>query len=162
MTCFGGFVFRTVQVRANFTFFFFQINVPNLNISRPSFFPTMSESLYPTKPSYKHPPRRIILGGYVVDDDTCRAWGSRIAGISIPPEHVFGAFSIINNELTKKYKTKFTPVGSETHRKEWMVVTQSAKFNGWKDMDPALIPQFEEGYREEIARQLLEENGTCS
>lgn len=40
-----------------------------------------------------------------------------------------------------------------------MVVTQSAEFEGWKDMDPALIPQFKEGYREDIARQLLEEQG---
>ena len=43
---------------------------------------------------------------------------------------------------------------------EWMVVTQTVKFNGWKDMGPALIPQFEEGYREDIARQLLAEHGT--
>ena len=40
-----------------------------------------------------------------------------------------------------------------------MVVTQSAKFDGWKNMDPTLIPQFEEGYREEVARQLLAEHG---
>ena len=50
-------------------------------------------------------------------------------------------------------------VGEDLESREWMVVTQSAKFNGWKDMDPALIPQFEEGYREEIARQLLAEHG---
>ena len=117
--------------------------------------------LYPTKPSREYPPRRVILGGYVIDDDRCRAWGSRIAGISFPPEHVHAAYSVISYQLDKEYKTKFTPVGGETHRgKEWMVVTQSAKFDGWKDMDPALIPQFEEGYREEIARQLLAEQGT--
>ena len=117
-------------------------------------------SVYPTKPSREHPPRRTIIGGYVVDDDTCCAWGWRISGMYFSPDRVFGAFSVISGELAEKYKVKFTPVGSETPVKEWMVVTQSAKFNGWKDMDPALIPQFEEGSREETARQLLAENGT--
>ena len=116
--------------------------------------------VYPTKPSHKYPPRRVILGGYVIDDDTCRAWGSRIAGISFPPEHVHAAYSAISYQLDKEYNTKFTPVGKETGCREWMVATQSAKFNGWKGMDPALIPRFEEGYREEIARQLLAEHGT--
>ena len=119
--------------------------------------------LYPTRPSHEHPPRRVILGGYVINDDTCLAWGSRIAGIPFPPKHVHAAHSAISYQLDKDYKTKFTPVGGgETNCKEWMVVTQSAKFNGWKDMDPALIPQFEEGYREEIARQLLAEHGKRS
>ena len=116
--------------------------------------------VYSTGPSREYPRRRVIVGGYVIDDDTCRAWGSRIAGVSFPPEHVFIAYSAIDYKLDKEYKTKFTPVGEDAHSKEWMVVTQSAKFNGWKDMDPALIPQFEEGYREEIARQLLAEHGT--
>ena len=114
---------------------------------------------YPTGPSREYPRRRVIVGGYVITDDACRAWGSRIAGRSFPPEKVFVAYSAINYKLRKEYKTKFTGVGEDIESREWMVVTQSAKFNGWKDMDPALIPQFEEGYREEIARQLLAEHG---
>ena len=51
-------------------------------------------------------------------------------------------------------------IGEGLDAGEWMVVTQSAKFNGWKDMDPSLIPQFEEGSREEVVRQLLAEQGT--
>jgi hypothetical protein len=37
---------------------------------------------------------------------------------------------------------KFTPIGEDidSDASEWMVVTQSAKFKGWKDIDPALIP----------------------
>ena len=97
--------------------------------------------LYPTKPSREYPPRRVIVGGYVIDDDTCRAWGSRIAGISFPPEKLSFAFGAINYKLDKEYKTKFTGIGEVSDSGEWMVVTQSAKFNGWKDMDPALIPQ---------------------
>ena len=95
----------------------------------------------------------------MIDDDTCRAWGSRIAGISFPPEKLYVSHSAIVYKLHKEHKTKFTGVGEDIESREWMVVTQSAKFNGWKDMDPALIPQFEEGYREEIARQLLAEHG---
>ena len=115
---------------------------------------------YPIGPSREYPPRRVVLGGYVINDDTCCAWGSRIAGISFPPEKVSAARSVINYKLQKEYKTKFTGIGEDFDSGEWMVVTQSAKFNGWKDMDPALIPQFEEGYREEIARKLLAEQGT--
>ena len=40
-----------------------------------------------------------------------------------------------------------------------MVVTQSSPFRGWRGMDPELIPKFEEGGREAIARELLEAEG---
>ncbi|KAF8958812.1 hypothetical protein BDZ97DRAFT_1840808, partial [Flammula alnicola] len=40
-----------------------------------------------------------------------------------------------------------------------MVMTQSAPFSGWKGMDPELIPEFEEGEREAVARELLEMEG---
>jgi hypothetical protein len=40
-----------------------------------------------------------------------------------------------------------------------MIVTQSAKFNGYRGMDPNEIPQFKEGEREAIGRQLLEKAG---
>ena len=120
-------------------------------------------ALYPTKPSFKHPPRHTILGGYVIDNDTCLAWGSRLRGregFFYPLEQIDSAVCVIKMWLMKEYKTKFTGVGEDFDSGDWMVVTQSAKFNGWKDMDPALIPQFEEGYREEVARQLLAEHGT--
>jgi hypothetical protein len=40
-----------------------------------------------------------------------------------------------------------------------MLVTQSAKFDGYRGMDPSDILQFEEGEREAIARPLLEQEG---
>ena len=40
-----------------------------------------------------------------------------------------------------------------------MVVTQEAPFSGWKGMDPKLIPKFEEGQQEGIARDLLDAEG---
>ena len=42
------------------------------------------------------------------------------------------------------------------------LVTQSAPFNGYKDMDPSEIPQFEAGKKEAIAQKLLEEAGTSN
>ena len=42
---------------------------------------------------------------------------------------------------------------------QYMVVTQSAPFNGWKGMDPILIPKFEEGQQEAITRDVLEAEG---
>ena len=42
---------------------------------------------------------------------------------------------------------------------QYMVVTQSTPFNGWKGMDPELIPKFEEDQREAIPRNLLETEG---
>ena len=51
----------------------------------------------------------------------------------------------------KPYRTPFIM--------QYMVVTQSAAFRGWKGMDPELIPKFEEGEREAIARDLLEMEG---
>ncbi|KAM6490926.1 hypothetical protein JOM56_013630 [Amanita muscaria] len=49
---------------------------------------------------------------------------------------------------------------SETEEPCYMVITQSACFQGYKDMDPKLIPQFEEGEREAIARKLLKAEGS--
>ena len=43
--------------------------------------------------------------------------------------------------------------------KQYMVMTQSAPFCGWKGMDPQLIPKFEEGEQEAVARDLLETEG---
>ncbi len=46
---------------------------------------------------------------------------------------------------------------------EFMVVTQRAVFRkGYLGMDPAKIPQIEEGEREKVAKDLLEAEGTRS
>jgi hypothetical protein len=114
---------------------------------------------YPTGPSREYPPRLVIIGGFVIDIDTCAAWGSRILGEYLDPKtKVNTAYGVIVYKLLREYKTNFTGIG-ETTGSEWMVVTQSARFKGWKDMDPALIPQFQEGEREAIARKLLEQEG---
>ena len=124
--------------------------------------PSNTPQTYPSGPSRKNPPRRSIVGGYVIDNATCVAWGSRILDEPLDPDRrsdSSGAFSIIMLKLDKKpYYTRFIMFGPESY-KQYMVVTQSAPFNGWKGMDPGLIPKFEEGNREAIARDLLEAEG---
>jgi len=53
---------------------------------------------------------------------------------------------------------RFSTVG-EVADVEFMVVTQRARFSGYRGMEHSLIPQFKEGPREAAARQLLEEEG---
>ena len=120
------------------------------------------QTSYPSGPSRKNPPRRSIVGGYVIDNATCVAWGSRILEKPLNPNREndsIGALSLIMQKLDKKpYYTRFIMFGPESY-KQYMVVTQSAPFNGWKGMDPGLIPKFEERNREAIARNLLEAEG---
>ena len=43
-----------------------------------------------------------------------------------------------------------------------MLVTQSAPFNGYKDMDTSEVSQFDVSEKEAIAKKLLEEVGTSN
>ena len=120
------------------------------------------QTSYPSGPSRKNPPRRSIVGGFVIDNATCVAWGSRILHEPLNPDvenDSIGALSLIQRKLENKpYRTDFIMFGPECY-KQYMIVTQSAEFNGWKGMDPRLIPKFEEGKREAIARDLLAAEG---
>jgi hypothetical protein len=60
----------------------------------------------------------------------------------------------------RPYRAGFSVIGEEwPEDAQYMIVTQSAKFNGYRGMDPNEIPQFKEGEREAIGRQLLEKAG---
>ena len=125
---------------------------------------TRPQTSYPSGPSRKNPPRDEIVGGYVIDNATCVAWASRLFDMPLNPDvekDCMRAFSIVlvrTAEKTKPYRTRFIMLGSESY-KEYMVVTQSRAFSRWKGMDPELIPKFEEGQREAVARDLLEAQG---
>jgi len=58
-------------------------------------------------------------------------------------------------------RVNFRQVGEVTGV-HWMFVTQSAPFNGYKDMDPSEIPQFEAVEKDAIAQKLLEEAGASN
>jgi hypothetical protein len=123
---------------------------------------TQSQTSYPNGPSWKHPPRNSRVGGYVVDNATCVAWGARILDEPLDPEKEndsIAAFSAIVSKLKERpYFTKFAMFGPESF-KQYMVVTQSSLFRGWVGMNPQFIPKFEEGRREAIARELLDAEG---
>jgi hypothetical protein len=100
------------------------------------------------------------VGGYVIDNATCVAWASRILEIPLNPDLAkdsFGSLSIIMKKV-RRHNADFIMFGPESY-KQYMVVTQSATFHGWKGMDPELIPKFEEGEREAAARDHLEAEG---
>ncbi|KAF8970172.1 hypothetical protein BDZ97DRAFT_1754174 [Flammula alnicola] len=121
-----------------------------------------SPTSYPSGPSQENPPRRRIAGGFVFDNATCIAWASRITERPLNPEvrsDCIAAFCAIMDKVEgKPYHAYFTMLGSESY-KQYMIVTQSAPFRGWKGMDPELIPKFKEGGREAIARELLKAEG---
>ncbi|KAF8346384.1 hypothetical protein F5887DRAFT_109291 [Amanita rubescens] len=64
----------------------------------------------------------------------------------------------IFNKVIASARINFRQVG-EVAGVHWMLVTQSAPFNGYKDMDPSEIPQFEAGEKDAFAQKLLEEAG---
>lgn len=125
-------------------------------------FDAQSQTSYPSCPSLKNPPRHSVVGGYVINNATCVAWGSRIIMRPLDPEirnDSIAAFCVIMRKVeAKPYHAFFTMFGPESY-KQYMIVTQSAPFRGWKGMDPVLIPRFEEGEREAVARELLEAEG---
>jgi hypothetical protein len=122
---------------------------------------TRPQTSYPSGPSWENPPRREIVGGYVIDNPTGVAWGSRLLNEPLNPDvenDSMNAFSIIMMTIQREYRTRFIMIGPECYG-QYMVVTQSAAFSGWKGVDPELIPKFKEGEREAVARDLLEAEG---
>ncbi len=106
-------------------------------------------------------PRTRLQGGFVMDSDTAIEWASRIAHEQFTKDRINKVWQIIEGKV-KPYGSRFSFVGEKRHA-EFMVVTQRAVFRkGYLGMDPAKIPQFEEGERERVAKELLEKEGTCS
>lgn len=110
---------------------------------------------------HKPPARHHRLGGYRISNDTAVQWASRLKGRELHP--------VINRPTVKRAifekvvasRVNFRQVG-EVAGTHWMLVTQSARFNGYKDMDQSEIPQFEVGEKEAIAKKLLEEAGASN
>jgi len=125
-------------------------------------FNAQSQTSYPSCPSLKDPPRHSVVGGYVINNATCVTWGSCIIMRPLHPEiwnDSIAAFCIIMQKVeAKPYHAFFTMFGPDSY-KQYMVMTQSVPFCRWKGMDPELIPRFEEGKCEAVARELLEAEG---
>ncbi|KAM6489563.1 hypothetical protein JOM56_014982 [Amanita muscaria] len=106
----------------------------------------------------KRYPRRIRMGGFLMNVETATAWASRLAGRTLDPIRNSPTIYNVILQKVRPYRVNFKPVG-EVADVTYMVITQSAWFKGHKDMDPSLIPHFEEGEREAVARKLLDEQG---
>jgi len=104
--------------------------------------------------------RRNRWGGLVMSPNTAGAWASRIFGRELHPlRNVHTICKVISNHV-RSYRLNFMVIGEVwPDEAQYMLITQSASFDGFKGMDPSTIPQFEEGDREAIARDLLEREG---
>jgi hypothetical protein len=88
--------------------------------------------------------------------DTARAWATRLLGKELRISNLHA----IRKTVIDTYGVKFHAIGeSSPDEAQYILVTQSVRFNGYRGMDPSDIPQFEEGEREAIARLLLEREG---
>lgn len=103
-------------------------------------------------------PRHLRLGGFLMNIETAAAWASRLTGGKLDPIRDSPTIHSVILERVKPYRVNFRPVG-EVMDVSYMVITRSARFKGYKDMDPSLIPQFKEGEREAVGRKLLDEEG---
>ena len=110
---------------------------------------------------HKPPPRHYRLGGLRINNDTAAQWASRLKGRELNPATDRATVRRAILDKTLAARVFFRQVG-EVAGVHWMLVTQSAPFKGYKDMDPSEIPQFEAGEKDEIAKMLLEEAGTSN
>jgi hypothetical protein len=107
----------------------------------------------------KPSPRHYRLGGLRISNDTAAKWASRLRGRELDPEKNRASVRRAIYDVVIPSRLLFRQVG-EVAGVHWMIVTQSAPFKGYKDMDPSLIPQFEAGgEKEAIAEKLLVEAG---
>ncbi|SJL09527.1 uncharacterized protein ARMOST_12906 [Armillaria ostoyae] len=103
-------------------------------------------------------PRTRLQGGFVMDCDTAIDWASRIFGERLTMDEIGLVWEVIEDKV-KVFGSRFSFVGPVLYA-EFMVVTRRVTFpSGYLGMDPAKIPQFREGERENVARKLLEEEG---
>jgi hypothetical protein len=117
-----------------------------------------SESKNTSRSDSARYPRRTRMAGFMMSTETATAWASRLSGRDLHPYYDSPSVWKIICDKVRPYRSNFGEVG-EVSGVNYMVITQSARFQGYKDMEPSLIPLFAEGEREAIARKLLEEEG---
>ncbi len=100
--------------------------------------------------------RRNRWGGFVMTPEAAAAWASRLHGQELHPlRNIHTICKVILNQV-RPYQLDFMVIGEVWPMDaQYMLITQSAKFEGYRGMDPKEIPQFKEGEREAIARGLL-------
>ncbi|TFK33358.1 hypothetical protein BDQ12DRAFT_727796 [Crucibulum laeve] len=116
---------------------------------------------------FRPEPRTKIMGGFAMSRSIATAWAQREFYLLRPRECQFELqpgrddFTVgdIITVKVEPYGAKFKKIGEVEEELEWMIVTQSTPFDGNTGMDLRLIPQFQEGSREEYARELLAKEG---
>jgi len=121
----------------------------------------LSQPAYESEPPppERRYPRYKIVGGFDISTPIATAWASRLVGEELHPYHDQTSVSMVLSDKVRPHGADFVDV-TETNEPAYMLITQSARFNGYKGMDPELIPQFKEGKREAVARKLLGEEGS--
>ena len=88
--------------------------------------------------------------GFVLSPETAASWALRVSGKELHPiRNGFDICDVLENEV-RPYRAGFSVIGEELEDAQYVIVTQSAKFNGYRGMDPNEIPQFKEGQREAV------------
>ncbi|GJJ11979.1 hypothetical protein Clacol_006217 [Clathrus columnatus] len=103
-------------------------------------------------------PRHYRIGGFVIGNDDAAKWASQLIGKELDPVMNSSSIRIAVLKKTYPFDVNFRLAGEVAHV-YWMLITQSARFNGNTNMDPAEIPQFEPGERDVHAERLLKEAG---
>ncbi|KIJ40101.1 hypothetical protein M422DRAFT_68615 [Sphaerobolus stellatus SS14] len=115
---------------------------------------------FPNQPQ-PAPRRRYRIGGYRISSDAAAQWASKLAGRELDPMRNSPTIRKVLLEKTVPVGANFRQVGEEVGV-HWMLITQGEKFDGYKDMDPAQIPQFKPGERDVRAEKLLQEEDSSS
>ena len=95
-------------------------------------------------------PRCYLLGGFVIKPIVAAAWASRLLnGKDLDPWSNFTTICTAILEKVHQYQANLDFVREVWPNKaKYIVITRSAKFSGYKDMDPCDIPKFKEGDKE--------------
>jgi hypothetical protein len=94
-----------------------------------------------------------------MNKETALAWANHLSGYQFTlPGHQPMVYKTIRDHV-RTLGADFGGVGEDDDY--YMVITQSADFLGYKDMDSSLIPHFKEGLQEHIAPQKLHEEGVA-
>ncbi len=122
----------------------------------------MSTSSSPAA-TWRRAARRHLLGGFVIEPPIVGAWASRLSDEALDPFADFTTICEVILEKVRQHQLNFELIGEVwPHDAKYIVITHSAKFSRYKDMDPSDIPRYEEGEREANARTLLNEEGVSS
>ena len=105
--------------------------------------------------------RHHLLGGFVMEPTVAAAWASRLLnGKALDPLSNFPTICKAILEKVHQYQAGFDFVGEVwPHEVKYIIITRSAKFSGYKGMDPSDIPKFDEGDKEAKIRVFLKAEG---